>query len=345
MWGLPLPSSFYLQPLWADDLPGQCGRASGAGFTQRFCRPPAKGAYHGPMSWMLGTGGWTVKRNRPLLVILAVLVVSATVAVLLWPKRDQPQSKLIVAVSVPPQAYFVERLGAERVSVTAMIPPGASPATYEPSAAQVRALGQASIYVKVGHPVFPFEQTWLAKMLSRHKLAVVDCSRGIAVLDDDPHLWLSPQVAKNLADQLLQQLIAVDAQGADLYRQNHQRLVREIEQLDSELKTQLQVVKGGRFIVFHPAWGYFARDYGLQQVALEHHHKEPGAGDLKELVEHAKREKIRLVVVQSGFDKRAASRLASEIGATVVELDPLAKDWPTNLRLVARVLSQQLGAY
>ena len=247
-----------------------------------------------------------------------------------------PPQRPIVLSSVLPQAWFVERLAGDAVRVEVMIPPGASPATYEPSVQQMQAAARASLYVKVGHPSFPFEKTWLGPLLQQGRgLRQVDSSAGLEYLEGDPHVWVSPGCARVMSRNLASALEELLPDKREAIRANLVQLNREIDALDAELRQATQGHPGARFYVFHPAWGYLAREYGLQQVAVEQEGREPSAGQLAELVQRARRDGVRVVFVQPQFSQQSAQMLARDLQARVVPLDPLDRDWPATIRQFA----------
>lgn len=263
-----------------------------------------------------------------------------------------PGAPLQVAVSVPPQAFFVERLGGEHVRVEVMVPPGTSPDSYEPTPQQVLALARARLYVAVGHPGFTFETAHLGRLLAdRPALPVVDMAEGIAFLPleepghggSDPHVWVAPATVRVAAANIARGLAAADPAHAAVYRENLNRFEGEIEALDRFIHSRLDGLPHRRFWVYHPAWGYFAAEYGLEQVALEEEGKEAGPARLVGLVEQARREGVRTLFVQQGFSDKSARLIAGEIGARLVVLDPLAYDWLDNLRRVTFALEEALG--
>jgi len=284
------------------------------------------------------------KRQLMPLLVLVILVAAAAVHMLIRDGDEVSEtSGLGIVTSVLPHAYLAERVGGERVTVTAMIPPGASPATYEPTPAQMKTLERARIYVAVGHPLFPFEQTWFKKVLEgRPDLQVVHAAATVDLIEDDPHIWTSPAAAAAQVRAILDALLAVDPGGEFEYRQRAVELLTEISALDSLIRQQLFPVRGRKFLAMHPAWGYFARDYGLVQVAIEHHFKAPGAREIDHLVEQAVADKIAIICVQSGVDRRAAESIAARTGAKVVELDPLNRELLDNLRRVATTFAEEL---
>jgi zinc transport system substrate-binding protein len=241
-----------------------------------------------------------------------------------------------VVVSVPPQAFFVRKLAGEQVRVEVLIPPGANPVSYEPGFSQLGAMADASLLVKVGHPQFPFERARLAALLAINPgVPVVDTSAGIDASPGDPHVWVSPANARTIARNLAGALARTLPDHANGVEANLRAFLGEIDALDREILELLAARRGAKFLVFHPAWGYFAEEYGLVQVAIERDHKEPDARQLAELIETARREELTLVFVQPQFDSASAALVATEIGGRVEPLDPLAYDWSTNLRHVA----------
>lgn len=154
----------------------------------------------------------------------------------------------------------------------------------------------------------------------------------------DPHIWLAPSLVKKMAHTALQSLQQVDPANSGVFRKNYQMFAMEIDELDAGLKKALKGKEGLEFIVFHPSWGYFAKEYHLKQVAIEVEGKDPKAAQLKKLIEHARERGIRVVFVQPQFSTRSARLIAKEIKGEVISIDPLAENWGSNMRLVAEKL-------
>jgi len=258
-----------------------------------------------------------------------------------------------VFVSIPPQKYFVEKIGGGLVQVSVMVPPGASPATYEPKPRQMSALAVTKAYMAIG---VPFEKNWLGKISAANpKMKIVQTDQGIIKRTmaahphtdheeagaesheheglPDPHIWTAPPLVKIQAQNILQALTGIDPANRSIYQTNYEKFVQEIEALDAELKEIFAGREGKvRFMVFHPAWGYLAEAYGLEQIPVELEGKEPKPAQLKELIESAKRLNIKIVFVQPQFSTKSAEVIAKAIGGEVVLADPLAQDWAENLR-------------
>ena len=258
--------------------------------------------------------------------------------------------KMVVAVTILPQAGFVENIGGDKVEVVVMVPPGASPHTYEVTPDQMTKLSNAKMYAKVGSPV-EFELAWMDKLIAVNKsMLVVDCSRGIEFMTSadpdesgqDPHIWLSVKNARVMVQNICDGLVQVDAANKSYYEENCADYLEKLTELDSELAEDLSGVKNRSFIVFHPAFGYFARDYNLKQIAVEQGGKEPDADYIVRLIEEAKEQGIRVIFVSPQYSTKSAESIAREIGGQVVIIDSLAKDFIGNMRAIESGMKQAM---
>jgi len=153
----------------------------------------------------------------------------------------------------------------------------------------------------------------------------------------DPHVWLGPSQVKIQATAMRDALIAADPAGADAYRAGYESFSADINALDKKLRAAFAAVPEGqrKFMVFHPAWGYFAKQYGLTQVPVESEGKEPGPAQLAAIIDEARKDGVRVVFVQPQFSDRNAEVVAKAIGGSVVGVDPMAEDWLANMEKVA----------
>jgi zinc transport system substrate-binding protein len=258
-----------------------------------------------------------------------------------------------VFVSIIPQKFFVEKIGGEFVDVSVMVPPGTSPAVYEPKPSQMVALSKARVYFAIG---VPFEAVWLERIMTANPdLIVVPTEKGIykrvmrehhheeegiGILKKrhghqvrDPHIWLSPPLVMVLARNVLAALCWADPSHSAAYERNFKQFIIELVELDAEIrKIFARHGRGRAFMVFHPAWGYFAEAYGLEQIPIEMEGKEPKAAELQKLIEHARQRDIKVIFVQPQFSAKVAKTIAKAIGGEVAYADPLALDWAANLR-------------
>ena len=242
-------------------------------------------------------------------------------------------NKINIVVSILPQIDFVENIGKDKVNIEAMIPPGFSPATYEPSIEQLKKLSEANLYIKIGH--IPFEKTQMKRLIDLNpEMKVADSSDGIEIYENDPHIWLSPRLVKIQVENICDALIKIDSENKDFYENNKNEYLVELYNLDLELKNAFSKMKGKKILVFHPAFGYLARDYDFEQIAIEIDGKEPSAENLAKIINIAKKENIKTIFVQKQFSLKSAEAIARQINGSVVQLDPLAEDYIENLRRI-----------
>ncbi len=307
-----------------------------------------------PPSWLRPFR--TLIRSLPLCAI--ALAVSATSRAA--GSGDPP---LTVFATVVPIAAFVERIGGAGVEAQALVRPGQNPHTYEPSPRQVAALAKADLYVRVG---MPLEDAWLPRIRATNpRMRILDARDGLPLRpsgpvlelggpaagesghddhDHDPqtqdiHVWTSPPLAKSIGAAIRDALIEIGPGQAATFRANYDRFAADLDALDAELRARLAPVKGRRFMVFHPAWGYFADTYELAQVAVEVQGKEPGARALAGLIDAARAQGIQLVLVQPQFSARSAGQIAAAIGGRVESVDNLSPDYAGTLLRLADLIA------
>ncbi|MGP8328991.1 MAG: metal ABC transporter solute-binding protein, Zn/Mn family [Methanosarcinaceae archaeon] len=288
--------------------------------------------------------------NKNILLVLAIIIIIIIIITVFLgngcidpaePKIDN--DKIVILVSILPQADFVEHIGGDKVNVIVMIPPGANPATYEPTASQLKSASNAAMYVKVGSGL-PFEEVWLDNIGSANPdILIVNTSEGVDLISGDPHIWLSPRSVMVQVENIYKGLIQVDAANREYYYQNKEDYIRNLQVLDNDINESLSGFEDRTFMVFHPSWGYFSRDYNLTMIAVEIEGKEPSAGDLARLVETAKNNNITIIFVQPQFSTKSAKVIANEIGGSVVMVDPLPQDYIKNLRIVPNTFAQNMA--
>ncbi|MBI9089798.1 MAG: zinc ABC transporter substrate-binding protein [Desulfobacterium sp.] len=248
------------------------------------------------------------------------------------------EAPLSVFVSIQPQAYVVERIGKKRVAVEVLVPPGKSPATYAPRPSQMAKLSRATLFFSIG---VPFEQALMPRIKgASQELTLVDTIQGIPLRrfadgGGDPHIWMNPILMKQQAITICNALIQKAPGSTDYFRANLEGLLADLDRLDRTIAKALAPLAGETIFVFHPVFGYFADQYGLTQMAVEVHGKAPKGRELAHFIKQAKAARIRVIFVQPQFDTRTAQKIATAINGAVVPLDPLAKDYITNLTTMA----------
>ena len=306
-----------------------------------------------------------MKKIVCVLVLLILLSACQNRATVIPDASAQPGGDgfLKVTVSIAPQKYFVERIGGEFVEVTVMVQPGNNPATYEPKPEQLTQLSESALYFAIG---VPFEDVWLDRIAAANSgMVIVDTVEGIRrlpletahahddgdVVEDpvhnegapDPHIWLSPELVKIQSQSIYRALATADPNHEAVYRDNLAAFVTDIDVLQADIARTLAGVNSRKFMVFHPSWGYFARDFGLEMISIEVGGQEPSAQELARLVEDARAENIRVILAQPEFSTEDAKTIAREIGGGVLLVSPLAEDWLSNLRIVADTFAEVLS--
>jgi zinc transport system substrate-binding protein len=259
-------------------------------------------------------------------------------------------SRLTVGVSIVPQASLVKAVGGNLVEVVTMVPPGNSPGNYAPTPREIQTLSNANLYFTIGIPTEQANILPKAKEINQ-TMKIVNLPEAVEKIytprylvpgKRDPHLWLSPKRAKVMVKVIAEELETADPKNQATYMKNAAAYLKKLDQLDQRIKQKLTSLTHKTFIVYHPAFGYFADDYGLKMVALEESGKEGSAKNFQELTELAKRENIKVVFYQKEFDNKQAKALAAEIGGRVEELAPLAPDYIENLDKMAKILAEVL---
>ncbi len=255
-----------------------------------------------------------------------------------------------VCVSIPPQAFFVQKIAGDTVNITVLIPAGSSPATYTPKPSQLKAIKNASLYFTIG---VPFEHNWLNRFKSINtSLKIIDITQGIQkrALHNplekenhqnhqhealDPHVWLSPKLTLILAKNIMEALSQEHPQKRTFYKNRYNIFKTEVVQLQNKIKQKLQKLKNKTFIVFHPSFGYFADEFGLKQIAIEKEGKEPSLKYIRRVIDFAKSHNIKTIFVEPQFSQKSANYIAKQINGQVISIDPLAKEWDRNLLEIA----------
>jgi zinc transport system substrate-binding protein len=277
--------------------------------------------------------------------VLTLLVIALLTAGCTQPAGVTGQEPLKVAVTIPPQAEMVREVGGEHVAVQIVVPPGADPHTFEPTAGEIVRLSDSTLYFRVGPGLLPFEDVLVDRLREIEPgIRVIDSSEGITLLTStdpdergapDPHIWLSLRNAEIMTTHVRDALIEADPANADEYRANSDDYISRLGETDGQITQVLARSGVHAILVTHPSWGYFARDYGLTQVAIGEEGKEPTARELEQLVNLAETEHIRVIFAEPEFSLRGAEVLAEEINGTVVLVDPLAEGYLENMRKVA----------
>jgi zinc transport system substrate-binding protein len=259
-------------------------------------------------------------------------------------------SNINAIVSIVPEHTFLKKIGGKYVNIALMVQAGNSPHTYEPKPSQMIAISKANLYFAIG---VEFEHVWLPKFQNLNKqMQTVDISKHIQKIpmqnphhthkkeshkEDDPHIWTSPSNVKIIAQNMYNALVTSDTKNEVYYKANLETFLRLIDKTDTKIKQTLSHLKGERtFMVFHPSWGYFAKEYNLTQMVVEIEGKSPKPKELVKLIKEAKTAKVKAIFTQPEFSDNAAKIIANELHIPVVKVSPMAKNWSENLINIAK---------
>jgi zinc transport system substrate-binding protein len=266
-------------------------------------------------------------------------------------KSKLDESGKYITVSILPQKTFVEKIAGDDFTVNVLIPPGTSPAAYTLLPSQLQEISKSAIWFRIGY--IGFEHSWKDKIEQANtRMKVVDLSEGLDLIAQvkeqhgdhfhlsgvDPHIWLSPVLVKEMAKRILDELSELNPEQSAKYKTNYLGFVKEIDQLNIEITNKLKPYEGRKIIVFHPSLSYFVRDYGLMQHSLESGGKEPTPQRMKELIDLANKENIKVMYIQGELDRELARVFAEEVSGEIIQVRPLDPAWAENLMEMTNII-------
>ena len=281
--------------------------------------------------------------------ILYLFIYIASFAVLCACGGKKSQNSNTIYVSIAPLKPIVEGIVGDDYAIEVLVPAGASPETFEPTAKQFIALNEAKIIFGTG--LLDFEKSLLARIHDQSK--VVNLSNGIETIAGscshthhgrhchhgvDPHIWCSPKSIKIMAQNAYAAICATIS--GKKYRDSYAALNEKIAELDSDVEAMCSSAALPYFIIYHPALTYLARDYNLEQVAIENEGKEPSAKRIAEIIERGRRSGVKRVFYQSEFPQSSVGVVAEDIGAEAVEINPLGENIFENLRHITALITE-----
>ena len=267
-------------------------------------------------------------------------------------QTSQKNKEKVVYVSILPLQYFTDQITGHLYTSEVMVPPGVGPETYNPTPKQMSGMAHASAFFANGY--LGFEEAYLDKFKSVNpNLAFINTSAGVDLIHAeghnheghvhekgvDPHTWTSPKGAKIIARNIFDGMVKIDPANKARFQANYERLLVKIDSVDQVVGSILTNIPSRKFMVFHPALGYFARDYHLEQLSIEFEGKIPSPKHIQKMVEEARTLKIAYIMIQKEFDIENVEIIAKETGSTVIRIDPLAYDWPNEMISIARKMA------
>lgn len=265
----------------------------------------------------------------------------------------RPEQKPALTVSIQPQKYMLEQIVGDKWEVRCLLSNGANPESYDPSMTHLLNLETSKAYMRIGN--LPFESALINKIHNNNPgLRLYDTSDGVALIkgthardgiggeaaaEIDPHTWTSVRNVRKIASNMYDAMVEIDPKNKAYYSRRFTAFLRSLDSLDSAIDSILRPCRGASFVVWHPSLSYFARDYGLKQIALSPEGKEMSVDDVSRAVERARRDSACVMFFQKDADSRQAQTVNAQIGAEVVNINPLDYDWKGEMLNIARAVA------
>jgi zinc transport system substrate-binding protein len=303
-----------------------------------------------------GTAREAAGANRPHIKAALLFLLAGIVLLLPACSGRVQDDRPVISVSILPQKFMVERIAGDNYRVNVLVPPGASPETYEPTPGQMMDVANSVVYFRIGY--IDFERTLLNSIMSQNRrLLAINTADGMELIASDivdhgdhvhlygvdPHIWLSVPGAKSQARIIAETLARIDPENRGLYLDNFSSFADELDELHEYFRELFREPKRRSFLVFHPALGYFARDYGLHQIGVEQDGKSPTAANMRSIVNQARQEGLTDIFIQMEFERENARAVARELGGSVIEINPLSENWPDAIKDLAEKLHEVLN--
>ena len=291
------------------------------------------------------------KKIAILLITFSVVVAFTLVIDRFIIKKDDgldENKKMIVAVSIEPQRNFVENIVGDLFEVVTIIPPGYSPENYEPSPKEIQKINDAKIYFSIGVPtekqnILPNinNNTQIVHLeeVVKNKYKDLQMPSG----GRDPHIWLSPKRVIVMVEEITKQLCDISPENEELFIKNSKEYIQKLEKLDINLKSTFDRLENKKIIVYHPAFGYLADEYGIQMYSLEHDGKEATVEHLTQMIDLAKKENIKIIFYQQEIDSSQSQAFAEEIKGKSIMLSPLAYNYIENFEQMCKIIKEVIN--
>lgn len=284
-----------------------------------------------------------------------------TLLVLMGCKPSNTDKRPIITVSIEPLRFFTDAIVGDKYKVVTLVPQGNNPETYEPTAQQMVDLTQSRLYVKVGW--IGFERTRLPQIIQNAPhTTLVDSSDGVEMVESgvhhvhthdqmphhaaenditaDPHIWLSCKNAKVMAQNIYKAVVKDMPKDSVFFKQRLDKLIAQIEQTDKRIRQEWSKGKQESFLIYHPILTYFAKEYGLQQIALEQEGREPSVAQLQKMLMGAQQKQVKTLLVFKAYNTKSVQMVATTLQIEPTTIDPLAYNWCNEMVVIAQALKK-----
>lgn len=277
-------------------------------------------------------------------------------SIILFSCNEKKDNLTNLSVTIEPQRYFLEQIVGDKFEVTSLVPEGVNPESFDPAPSQMVALAKSKAYFKIGF--LGIENTLVDKLQNVNNLNIIDCSKGIDIISDehshddshdhyhshaggDPHYWSSATSAKQILKNMLEGMIQIDPDNSIFYTNNYQKEIDKINDTNNRIENIFSKSKSKAFVIYHPSLSYFARDYNLEQLSIENEGKNPAPAQLKRLIDQAKSNDVKAVLIQQEFDIKNAETIAKQIDAKTYSINLLSYQWHDEMIKIAKDIASQ----
>lgn len=293
-----------------------------------------------------------MERRRIIIVLLlftGIFIAGTLIYFAASSQEEVDNGKIDVAVSIGPEVEFVKAVGGDKVNVILMVPSGSDPHTYEPLPGQLTRVSNAKMYAEVGTPV-EFEINYMGKIKSINPtMLVVNCSEGVNLISNtaenesdevDPHIWTDPKNAEIMVENIYQGLVQIDPADKDYFQKNRDQYLKKLDELDKNATKLIKEKNSSIIIVFHPAFGYYAKEYNLTMIAAMINDEEPSPQRIAMLVDTAQKNNIHVVFTEPQYDQKYMQSVSSQIGGRVVFVNDLDENYLQNMENISKAFSE-----
>ncbi len=283
-------------------------------------------------------------KNFPVASWLVALVALSAMTVM-WSCGSRTHEVDTLTVSIPPQKYLLDAIVGDKMRVNCLLSNGADPETYDPSMSHLINVENSVAYFQIGGIGFEDAVTKRIKT-SRPDLKIIDTSTGIEFIngthhghDADPHVWTSTANARIIAHNMYEAVAGIDPGNASYYKSNLDKLIAHIDSIDAVIKSDIAVAPSTTFVIWHPSLSYFARDYGLTQIALGAEHKEASVNELRQQIDRAKASGATIMFLQPETDNRQTAIVNAELDLPTTTINPLSYNWDEQMVSIGKNLA------
>ena len=284
---------------------------------------------------------------KRVIIVLIILLITTSIIYFINSQKNSEKlndGKIGVGVSIGPEVEFVKAVGGDKVDVTLMMPPSADPHSYEPLPNQLSQVSNAKMYAEIGTSL-EFETNYMDNIKAANpNMLIVNTSKGINLIPNsaegeantvDPHVWVDPKNAEIMVNNIYDGLVEVDPGNKEYFTKNRDNYIQQIKELDSNTTKLLKSKNGSYILIYHPSFGYYAKDYNMTQIGAMINDEEPSPQRIAMMIDIAKKYNIKTLYSEPQYNLNFMESIASQAGARVVTVNDLDENYLENMAKIA----------